>query len=54
MAIGLGHSGSGGVHGERVLVFDPNDKSLGTDESDMGDDILPSFDEVVSSITSDD
>ena len=54
VAIGLGHSGSGGVHGEIVLVFDPNDKSLGTDESDMGDDILPSFEEVVSSITSDD
>ena len=54
VAIGLGHSRSGGVHGERVLFFDPNDKSLGMDESDMGDDILPSFDEVFSSIASDD
>ena len=53
-SIGLIHDRSGETHGERVWVFDATDKSLGMDKSAMGEDDLLLFDEVLSSITSND
>ena len=52
MSIGLGLDRSGEIHGERVFILDASDKSLGMDDSVMGEDDLLLCDKLLPSIRS--